>query len=107
MPILLTMTNTKFVISQIPIPLKMTRQLTLFLALAFFSLNSPAQTNISGIVNSYYKVIEVIPAKACVRLNTTAGLSMNDKAMVVQMKGATLNTANTALPNFGDTTSLN
>ena len=62
-------------------------------------------TPISGIVNSYYSVVEVIPAKACVRLNTTAGLNYNDKVMIVQMKGAGINTSNSS--SFGDTTSLN
>jgi hypothetical protein len=50
-------------------------------------------------------VLEVIPAKACVRLNTVAGLANGDKAMLVQMKGAIINTTNTV--SFGDTTSLN
>lgn len=64
-----------------------------------------ASQNISGIVNSYYKVIEVIPAKACVRLNTVAGLAHLQKTLLIQMKGATVNTTNTS--SFGDTTSLN
>ena len=53
------------------------------------------KTNISGIVNSYYKVIEVIPAKACVRLNTVAGLAHLQKTLLIQMKGASVVTANT------------
>jgi len=69
---------------------------------AFTSLG---QTNISGIVNSYYKVIEVIPAKACVRLNTVAGLAHLQKTLLIQMKGASVITTNGA--TFGDTTSLN
>jgi Secretion system C-terminal sorting domain len=62
-------------------------------------------TNISGIVNSYYQVIEVIPAKAAVRLSSVSGISPHSHAMIIQMKGATINTSNTA--SFGDTTSLN
>ena len=62
-------------------------------------------TPISGIVNSYYRVVEVLPAKSCVRLNTTAGLNYNDKVMIVQMKGASINTSSSS--SFGDTTSLN
>jgi hypothetical protein len=81
------------------------RQMTLFSALLFFYHHSSSQTNISGIVNSYYQVIEIIPVKACVRLNTTTGLGFNDKAMIVQMKGAGINTTNSNA--FGDTTSLN
>jgi hypothetical protein len=79
------------------------RWLVLFPALLSFLLSS-AQ-NISGVVNSYYRVIEVVPAKTCVRLNTTAGLSYGDRAMLIQMKGATINTNNTSV--FGDTLSLN
>lgn len=68
-------------------------------------LVSKSQTNISGIVNSYYKVIEVIPAKACVRLNTVIGLARLQKTLLIQMKGATVSTTNNI--SFGDTTSLN
>ena len=64
-----------------------------------------ASQNISGIVNSYYQVIEVIPSKACVRLNTVAGLSHLQKTLLIQMKGASVITANSS--NFGDTTALN
>src|SRR6202008_17369 len=60
---------------------------------------------ISGIVNSYYKVIEVIPPKACVRVTNPAGLAYNDKVMLIQMKGAGINTSNSS--SFGDTTGLN
>jgi len=62
-------------------------------------------TNISGIVNTYHKVVEVIPAKACFRVADPTGLNVNTLVMVVQMKGATINTTNTS--SFGDTTSLN
>jgi len=69
------------------------------------ALTSLSQTNISGVVNSYYHVIEVIPAKACVRLNTVAGLAHLNKTLLIQMKGASVNTANSS--SFGDTTALN
>lgn len=62
-------------------------------------------TNISGIVNTYHGVIEVIPAKACVRVSSTAGLNLYSKVLLIQMKGASVVTTNT--PTFGDTTSLN
>ena len=71
----------------------------------FFSRTSSAQTNISGVVNSYYKVVEVIPSKACVRLNTVAGLARLQKTLIIQMKGASVVTTNNS--SFGDTTSLN
>ena len=79
--------------------------LILLQVLILCALFSTSQTNISGIVNSYYKVIEVIPAKACVRLNTVAGLAPLQKTLLIQMKGATVNPTNSS--SFGDTTSLN
>jgi hypothetical protein len=81
------------------------QRLILLQVLILCSLISASQTNISGIVNSYHKVIEVIPAKACVRLNTVAGLAHLQKTLLIQMKGASVVTTNTS--NFGDTTSLN
>jgi len=47
----------------------------------------------------------VIPAKACVRLNTVVGLARLQKTLIIQMKGASVDTSNTS--SFGDTTSLN
>ena len=80
------------------------QHLILLQVLILCALISTSQ-NISGIVNSYYKVIEVIPAKACVRLNTVVGLAHLQKTLLIQMKGASVNTTNTS--SFGDTTSLN
>jgi len=73
--------------------------------LTFSSLPTLAQTNISGVVNSYYKVVEIIPAKSCVRLNSVVGLASLQKVLLIQMKGASVITTNTS--SFGDTTSLN
>ena len=81
------------------------RGLALLQVLIICALFSASQTNINGVVNSYYKVIEVIPAKACVRLNTVAGLAHLQKTLLMQMKGASVVTTNTS--SFGDTTSLN
>jgi hypothetical protein len=77
----------------------------LFFPAIFLFTVCQSQTPISGIVNSYYSITEVIPAKACLRLNTTSGLNYNDKVMIVQMKGASINTSNSS--SFGDTSSLN
>ena len=72
----------------------------------FFSFSVCAQpTNISGIVNTYHKVVEIIPVKACVRVADITGLNVNSRVMLVQMKGASINTTSTS--SFGDTTSLN
>jgi len=80
---------------------------TLFLFFGlFFSISLYSQTtNISGIVNTYHQVVEIVPAKACIRVADITGLNVNSRVMLIQMKGATINTANTAA--FGDTTSLN
>ena len=79
--------------------------LLLFSLVIFFPSAVSQSVNISGVVNSYYQVVEVIPSKACVRLNTVSGLARNQKVLVVQMQGASVVTANSS--NFGDTTSLN
>jgi hypothetical protein len=76
-----------------------------FASTFIFCSNGFSQTNISGIVNSYYRVVEVIPAKACVRLNTVAGLARLQKTLLIQMKGATIRTNDNSM--FGDTLSLN
>ena len=86
-------------------PICKTRCFILTQLLTFCALFTLAQTNISGVVNSYYRVVEVIPSKACVRLNTVTGLAAAQKVLLVQMKGASVITTNTS--SFGDTTSLN
>lgn len=91
---------------QYPFKLKLFGSLIPFLILCCFHLSNAQTTSISGIVNTYYKVIEIIPAKACVKVTNAAGLSYNDKVMLVQIKGASINT-NSNSSSFGDTTSLN
>lgn len=76
----------------------------LFVVLYSFPVSSQT-TNISGIVNTYHKVVEIIPSKACIRVASTTGLDVNSRVMLIQMKGASINTTNTSA--FGDTTSLN
>ena len=73
--------------------------------LLLFPLIFMGQTPISGIVNSYHPLVEVIPAKACVRVNPVAGLSVNDLVMIIQMKGASVGTLNNS--TFGSVSSLN
>ncbi|HEX6192331.1 MAG TPA: T9SS type A sorting domain-containing protein [Chitinophagaceae bacterium] len=84
------------------------RLVGVLLLMICFSQASHAQfTNISGIVNSYYQVIENVPSRNCVRVNTVAGLSTVDKVMIIQMKGASIKTANPTASDWGDTTALN
>src|SRR5688572_3518183 len=103
------MKNGKYsLIPQYPTELKLFRSFILFSILTCYSHLSSAQiTPISGIVNSYYQVIDVIPAKACVRVSNASGLNYNDKVMLIQMKGASINTSNSSSSSFGDTISLN
>jgi hypothetical protein len=79
--------------------------LPMMCGLIFMCSIAKAQTSISGIVNTYHKVIEIVPSKTCLRVGSTIGLGQTEKIMVVQMKGATVSTGNNA--SFGDTTSLN
>jgi len=74
-----------------------------FLLLILFS--KAQSTNISGIINTYHSIVEIIPAKACIRVNNTTGLTTAETVMVIQMKGASVQTNNIA--SFGDTTALN
>ena len=88
-----------------PFLFRIIRFLILLLMMIFSFFLTIAQTNISGVVNSYYKVLEVIPSKACVRLNNVIGLARLQKTLLIQMKGASVITTNNS--SFGDTTSLN
>ena len=99
-------TGKLFFLHQYPANLNLLRVLILFSILpCCFHFSFCQTTPVSGIVNTYYKVIDIIPAKACVRVTNAAGLNYSDKVMLVQMKGAGINTSNSS--TFGDTTSLN
>ena len=76
-----------------------------FIICGVFNLSFTQSTNINGVVNSYYKVIEIIPAKACVRVSDPTGLDVNTRVLLVQMKGATINTSTGS--SFGDISSMN
>jgi hypothetical protein len=80
----------------------------LWLLLLLPSLSGYSQTtNISGVVNTYHSVLAVGQAESRFKLNTVAGLNRNDRVLIVQMKGATINTTNTNGSAYGDTTALN
>jgi hypothetical protein len=65
-----------------------------------------SQTNISGVVNSYHKVIGINYAESGLKLDDVSGIVTNDRVMIVQMKGATVNTTVNS-SSFGSVTSLN
>lgn len=76
-----------------------------FISCSLFFIHTIAQTPIQGVVNTYHKVLEIVPAKACIIVDDPTGLSVNNMVMLIQMKGAVINTTNTAA--FGDITNMN
>ena len=62
-------------------------------------------TTISGIINSYHHVLGIDASKNAVKLDNVSGLAYGNTVLIIQMKGAAINTANNS--SFGDTTSLN
>jgi hypothetical protein len=86
--------------------LHLLRKTTLMWLALVCGATAMAQTsNISGIVNSYYSVTEVVTTKNCVRVGNTAGLSAGMKILLVQMKGASV--VGGSASDFGNITSLN
>src|SRR5580692_3725352 len=68
------------------------------------SLKTMAQS-ISGVVNAYYKITAVNTGTSTLTLSNTVGLSPGTKVLIIQMKGATIDSSNTA--TFGNVTSIN
>ena len=64
-----------------------------------------AQNNIGGIINSYYKITSINTAQSSLDMISTTGLSLYDNVMIIQMKGANVNTSNSS--SFGNITSYN
>jgi hypothetical protein len=65
-----------------------------------------SQTNISGVVNSYHKVTGINYTESGIKLDDVSGISTNDRVLIIQMKGATVNTTITS-SSFGSVSSLN
>jgi hypothetical protein len=75
-----------------------------FIVLFYTSSHGFSQTtNISGIINTYHSVIGINATVA--KLDNVSGLSYGNTVVIIQMKGATISTANNS--SFGDTSSLN
>ena len=70
-----------------------------------FSFSFSQTTNISGIRNSYHSVLGVYATTVAAKLDNVSGLAYGNTVLLIQMKGATINTTNNS--TFGDTTSLN
>jgi len=79
----------------------------LILIICCFLSISPTTTaqTISGVVNSYYKVTGVNVVPNTVTVSSSAGLSPGMKILIIQMKGAVINSANSNL--FGNINSVN
>src|ERR1700741_2259269 len=61
-------------------------------------------TNISGVINSYTKVVS-IPCSSTVTVQGTAGFAVGDTVLIIQMKGATINSTNGT--TYGSVTAYN
>lgn len=72
--------------------------LLVFFAVLSFSRLVHAQ-NISGAVNTYVHVIALDTCLNTATVVSTSGFSVGDRVLVIQMKGATIDTTNTA--NYG------
>lgn len=79
----------------------------LYTLLLIFICGSAVSQNISGVVNIYRKVLHADSATGRLKLSDVTGLSGNIgyKAMIIQMKGATIDETNTA--NFGNINAIN
>lgn len=82
-----------------------TRWLTAILLFTLLRAEPSLAQNISGVVNSYYKVTAINAASSRLTLTSTAGLVPGMKVIIMQMKGATIDVTNTA--NFGNITAIN
>lgn len=82
--------------------LKKRAGLFLISVLFFCSNNTSLAQAIGGIINSYAAVTNI--AGSNITVGSTTGFSIGDKVMVIQMKGASVNTANN--PTFGSITSM-
>ena len=60
--------------------------------------------SVSGIINTYYKVTGVNIVPNTVTVSSAAGLTPGLKILIIQMKGASINSTNT--PSFGNLTSI-
>lgn len=78
------------------------RVFSLCILIFFLGLDLLGQTNISGLVNDYQEVVAIDPLANSITVNSAAAFSPGDTVLLIQMKGATINTSNSAA--FGDVT---
>lgn len=78
-----------------------------FLLVLLFCIIVPTiqAQNISGVVNSYFKVLAFIPSHQGVKVQNVSGLTTHDRVLIIQMKGAAIDETNAA--SFGNISSVN
>ena len=77
-------------------------RLLLLLCSVSFASRSHAQS-VSGVINSYYQVTAINVVPNSITVSNASGLTPGVKVLIIQMKGAVINQANSA--SFGDITS--
>lgn len=65
----------------------------LFVFGILFGMHCHAQTPISGTINQYVSVVDIIPCDSTVVLSSTDGLRPGDLVFIIQMKGAEIRTS--------------
>jgi hypothetical protein len=74
------------------------------LLIVFFYCGTANGQTISGVINSYFQVTAINTISNTVTLNTTSGLSVGSKILLIQMKGASINSSNST--SFGDISAI-
>lgn len=78
----------------------------LSLCLIFWVTGTMLQAqSVSGVINTYYKVTAITNSTATLTVNSSAGLSPGTRVLLMQMKGAAINTTNSS--SFGSITAMN
>ena len=82
-------------------------RLSLLLVFSSFIYKSSLSqtTNISGVVNTYHSVLSIASSNA-VKVDNPTGLVYGNTVLLIQMKGATINTTASS-SSFGDVTAMN
>ncbi|MBK9248557.1 MAG: T9SS type A sorting domain-containing protein [Ignavibacteria bacterium] len=76
----------------------------LVLLVSFIPVSAQPPTIISGVINSYAKVTAIDYCTKTINVVSSAGFSIGDRAIIIQMQGATIDTTNST--NFGTITAI-
>lgn len=75
--------------------------------LRIFTTTPPA-TSLSGVINSYTPISAITAANKTLTVGSTSGFAANDKVLIIQMQGASIdNTSPATNANFGAITAYN